>query len=95
MKSSFGAIFSLCAEEVLNQREVVFGAAFDKNFEVPHIVVDNYKDLPKNQGSKYMQSRIENTYKEVEAHLKLGKNSTLFWSRMSDCRFKKLSRKGI
>lgn len=73
MKSSSGAIFSLCAEEVLNQQGVVFGAAFDKNFEVHHIAVDNQEDLQKLQGSKYVQSRIEETYKEVETYLKLGR----------------------
>ena len=73
MKSSSGAIFPLCAEEVLNQQGVVFGAVFDENFEVHHIAIDNHKDLLKLQGSKYMQSRIENTYKEAETYLKLGR----------------------
>lgn len=72
-KSSSGAIFSLCAEEVLKQHGVVFGAAFDENFEVHHIGVDNKEDLRKLQGSKYAQSRIKETYKEVQTYLKSGR----------------------
>lgn len=34
MKSSSGGIFSLCAEWILSQSGIVFGAAFDENFMV-------------------------------------------------------------
>lgn len=73
MRSSSGAIFSLCGEEVLNQKGVVFGAVFDPNFEVHHICIDNINDFQLLRGSKYVQSRIEETYKETETYLKEGK----------------------
>ena len=40
-KSSSGGLFSLIAENVLQSGGVVFGAAFDLDFSVKHIVVDN------------------------------------------------------
>ncbi len=71
-KSSSGGIFSLCAENVLNNQGVVFGAAFDEKFTVHHISIKSVNDLNLLQGSKYLQSRIENTYKEAEDILKKG-----------------------
>ncbi len=37
MKSSSGGMFSVFAESILEKGGVVFGAAFDDNFEVHHI----------------------------------------------------------
>ena len=55
-QSSSGGIFSVIAEWILQQRGVVFGAAFDENFEVHHIAIETKKELVKLRGSKYVQS---------------------------------------
>ena len=71
--SSSGGIFTLLAEEAINNGGVVFGAAFNKKWEVEHIFVDNANDLKRLRGSKYMQSDIGNSYAMAEKFLKEGK----------------------
>lgn len=72
-QSSSGGVFSLLAEEVLNAGGIVFGAAFDKDFNVHHIAIDNIKALKQLRGSKYVQSCTENTYKLCKKALIDGK----------------------
>ena len=71
--SSSGGAFSAIAEYVLSQGGVVFGAAFDEKFDVCHICVDNISELSRLRGSKYVQSRIGNTYQQAEKYLKTGR----------------------
>lgn len=72
-KSSSGGMFTLFANEILKKGGVVYGAAFDDKFLVHHIGIENKNELYKLQGSKYLQSRTENTYKEVKANLDNGR----------------------
>lgn len=69
MNSSSGGVFTLIAESIINKGGVVFGAAFDDEFNVNHICVKNTGELSKLRGSKYVQSAIGNTYKEAEKYL--------------------------
>ena len=48
---------------------VVFGAAFDADFSVKHTSVETIEELENLRGSKYLQSRTENTYEEVKKFL--------------------------
>ena len=75
LKSSSGGIFTLLADLVLQEEGAVFGAAFNNQFELEHICIDNSNiyDLDKLRGSKYLQSRIGNAYIEAESKLKTGK----------------------
>ena len=73
LASSSGGIFTILAEETLKQGGVVFGAAFNKKWEVEHIYVENTRELEKLRGSKYVQSNIGNCYKEAEQLLKKGR----------------------
>lgn len=68
-KSSSGGVFSVLAEEILSRGGVVAGAAFDDGLMVHHILVDNEKDLEQLRGSKYVQSRMEDTYLWVREQL--------------------------
>lgn len=70
MKSSSGGIFTALASEVLKEKGVVFGAAFNESFEVVHKYIEKEKDLYVFRGSKYVQSVIGNSYKEAEKFLK-------------------------
>lgn len=76
-QSSSGGIFSSIAEWILQQNGVVFGAAFDENFEVHHIAIESKDELEKLRGSKYVQSRLENVYPEAKQYLEL-KRAVLF-----------------
>lgn len=73
MQSSSGGVFTLLAEYVLEKGGVVFGAAFDEEFAVQHIAVDNIEDLEKLRGSKYLQSKIGDTYKQAKILLDGGR----------------------
>lgn len=73
LESSSGGIFTLLAENVLEKGGVVFGAAFTDDFkEVTHIAVIDKEHLYKLRGSKYLQSKIGDTYKQAEDYLKKG-----------------------
>lgn len=73
MNSSSGGVFSILAEYVLENNGVVFGASFDEDFSIKHIMINNINDLHKLQTSKYVQSDINNTYKEAREMLEQGK----------------------
>lgn len=71
-QSSSGGIFSLIAEQILNENGVVYGAAFDDNWNVCHLRVNNLADLHLLRGSKYMQSNLGDTFKSIRKDLKAG-----------------------
>lgn len=66
-ESSSGGAFTLIAEWVLSQGGYVVGAAYNNNWQVEHIIINNQQDLNKIRGSKYVQSRISETlYKDIK-----------------------------
>lgn len=74
LKSTSGGIFTVLAEYFINNYQAaVYGAAFDTEFEVRHIRVDNINDLEKLRGSKYPQSHVGYTFKFVKKDLEEGK----------------------
>ncbi len=72
-KSSSGGIFSLLAEEIINQGGIVFGAKFDEEFNVVHSKVDNIAELESLRGSKYVLSNMGNSYAQVKKFLEEGR----------------------
>lgn len=71
--SSSGGFFIILANYVIENNGVVFGAAYDENLNVNHIKIKDKENLKLLQGSKYVQSNINNTYKEAEKELKENK----------------------
>ena len=71
--SSSGGVFTQLAKYVLRKQGAVFGAAFDDDFVVKHISVENEKDLAKLRKSKYVQSQIGESYKLAKNLLEQGK----------------------
>lgn len=67
--SSSGGIFSALADYVLTNNGVVYGAAFDANFEVYHSRVTDKSNLNKLRGSKYVQSNCTGIYKQCRNDL--------------------------
>lgn len=68
--SSSGGVFSAIATQIIKDGGVVFGACFNPAWEVVHDYAETQEDLKKFQGSKYVQSRIENSYHLAERFLK-------------------------
>lgn len=73
LKSSSGGIFILLAETIIRQGGVVFGARFNKNWEVEHCYVERKEELECLLKSKYVQSFIGNTFQEAEHFLRIGR----------------------
>lgn len=73
MASSSGGIFSLLAEEIIRRGGVVFGARFDKDWNVVHDKTETEKGISAFRGAKYVQSVIGNTYREAQAFLRQGR----------------------
>jgi coenzyme F420-reducing hydrogenase beta subunit len=74
MNSSSGGFFTLLAEDVITLGGVVFGAKFDNDFSVVHDYTETIEGLAAFRGSKYVQSKIGNSYKDVKKFLDEGKN---------------------
>lgn len=73
LESSSGGIFTLIAEYILDNNGIIYGAAFNDNWDVEHIRIDNKDDLSKLRTSKYVQSNINNTYKLAKKDLDDGR----------------------
>lgn len=66
MKSASGGVFSAFAEYVLENGGYICGAAWADEWAVEHIVGNSEEDLDKIRNSKYVQSDIANSYKEIK-----------------------------
>lgn len=72
-QSSSGGIFTILAISILKQNGVVFGAVFDsKTKKVKHMSVDSIEGLDRFRGSKYIQSELNDSYKNIENYLLKG-----------------------
>lgn len=72
-QSSSGGIFTLLAEQTIKEGGVVFGARFDDSWQVTHDYTESFEGLAPFRGSKYVQSRIGDTFLKAEAFLKQGR----------------------
>lgn len=71
--SSSGGVFELLATHVIRHDGVVFGAVFDEDWNVKHSYADNLSQIDQLKRSKYVQSRIGNSYADVRKFLKQGR----------------------
>lgn len=71
--SSSGGVFTALASKVIADGGVVAGAAFDGRCEVHHEFVSSVAELGRLRGSKYVQSRTENTFGQTAQYLKEGR----------------------
>ena len=72
-RSTSGGVFSLIAKQIIDAGGIVYGAAYDENFSVRHISVEDDGRLTFLQGAKYAQSIIGTTFVDVESELKRGR----------------------
>lgn len=73
ISSSSGGIFILLCKEIISKGGIVFGAAFDEKFNIKHSYAKTIKECKKFKGSKYVQSRIGNSYKLCKEFLEDGR----------------------
>lgn len=72
-QSSSGGIFTPLAEAVIREGGVIFGAKFDKDWNVVHAWTDTIEGIADFRGSKYVQSTIGDAYREAREFLKQGR----------------------
>ena len=73
-RSSSGAIFPVLAAEIIRRGGLVFGAAFDGQFQVVHTAAEGVEELSALCSSKYVQGRIpSDCYAQVKAALAAGR----------------------
>lgn len=72
LQSSSGGVFTEIAKEILAEGGVVFGAAYNDQFDVVHICVDYEANLFKLRGAKYAQSNLCRTFTNVKERLDAG-----------------------
>lgn len=73
LESSAGGAFTAIATVVIEKGGVVFGAAYDDNFRVHHTYVENVEKLKKFRNSKYVQSDLGESFKQVKRFLREGR----------------------
>lgn len=71
-KPTSGGIFTDLAKAVLRNGGAVYGAAYNDQFEVVHICVENEEGLFRLRGAKYAQSDIRGVFAEVKTRLDRG-----------------------
>lgn len=75
--SSSGGMFGVLAQYVLSHGGTVFGAEFDHNLSVVHTGINSIEQLHKLQGSKYVQSDVSDSFRQVR-NLLLNNKMVLF-----------------
>lgn len=64
-----GGVFSAISDWILDQNGSVYGAVFDKNFQVIHAKAENKKIRDRMRGSKYPQSSLDHIFQKVKSDL--------------------------
>ena len=71
--SSSGGIITKLAEKIIEDGGVVFGVVMNNKFEAVHTYAETGEELVAFRGSKYIQSRIGNCFKQTKVYLKEGR----------------------
>ena len=72
-KSSSGGLFTVLATKIIQDGGVVFGAKFDDDWHVVHGYAESVEGLSAFRGSKYVQSELGDSLKQVKEFLKDGR----------------------
>lgn len=74
ISAASGGVFTALAIEFIEKHQgVVFGATYDKDFEVYHTFADTVDGVRLFSKSKYVQSRLDDTFQQVLKFLKQGR----------------------
>lgn len=71
--SRSGGIFTAVSDEILKNNGVVYGCVLTDKFCATHIKSDCIEDRNRMRGSKYIQSRLGDTFKNVKKDLESGR----------------------
>ena len=71
-ESTSGGVFTLLAEKIIREKGIVYGCEMT-DYKATHVRIKTLKDICKIRGSKYIQSNISNTFKELIKDIKSGR----------------------
>lgn len=74
MKGSSGGIFPVMSQHHIKEGGIVYASVYDENFNVVFSRICDLEQLEKSFTSKYLQSRLNNTFEDVARDLKAGQN---------------------
>lgn len=78
MNSSSGAVFSLLAKLILADNGIVYGVEMSEDcYSAKFVGITDEKELHRLRGSKYLQAKLGDTYKQIRYNLEKG-NKVLF-----------------
>lgn len=69
IKSSSGGVFGVLAEYIISIGGYVCGCIYTDDLEAVHTLSNRKQDIEKMHGSKYVQSRAEHCFPEIQSHL--------------------------
>lgn len=72
-KSSSGGCFYELAKYITNNKGIVFAARFDDDFNVIHDGFEDEKEIIQYMGSKYVPSKLNNTFNLIKNNLNNGR----------------------
>ena len=67
--STSGGAYSAIGEYVIKKGGIVYGVAYDENFNIIHTKATTIEELAKFRGSKYVQSSLNDIFKEIKNNL--------------------------
>lgn len=73
MASQSGGAFTAIATAFLERGGVIYGCGMDNNHQAVYKRIDQIERLKEIKGSKYVQSKLGNTYADIEKDLKSGR----------------------
>lgn len=71
--SSSGGIFSIIAKKIIEEGGVIYGAAFEKDWNVVHKRIDSLEGIAELQGSKYVFPAAKDIYQDAIRDLNDGR----------------------
>lgn len=72
-ESSSGGVFTAITEYVIENNGIVYGAAYNKEWKVEHCSATSLTDALAFRGSKYVQSELNDTFREIKSYLLAGR----------------------
>ena len=70
--SRSGGIFTALSDEVLGKNGVVYGCVLNENFDAVHVRAENKNERNRMRGSKYIQSSLGDTFRNIKVDLESG-----------------------
>lgn len=69
LDSTSGGIFSELANQILDEGGYICGAIYNKEWKVEHILTNDKEELENIRSSKYLQSNINDVYRQIKEKL--------------------------